>query len=70
MRFVYRGHAGLFARTVHPGESIDFAAGFPAVKAGKHMLHADLLDGQPIDLLDTNFAQYGSEPIGCGRLTA
>ena len=27
--FVYRGHAGLFARTVHPGESIDLVAGFP-----------------------------------------
>ena len=27
------------------------------------MLHADLLDAQPIDLLDTDFAQYGSEPL-------
>ena len=35
----------------------------PAGQGGKHMLHADLLDAQPIDLLDTNFAQYGSEPI-------
>ena len=57
------GTLGRLARTVHPGESIDLTAGFPPVKAGKHMLHADLLDAQSIDLLDTNFAQYGSEPI-------
>lgn len=59
----YRGHAGFCSRTVPPGESIDFAIGFPSMKAGKHTLHVDLLDGQPIDLLDTNFAQYGSEPL-------
>jgi protein tyrosine phosphatase (PTP) superfamily phosphohydrolase (DUF442 family) len=61
--FVHRGHAGHFARTVHPGESIDLTAGFPPIAAGKHMLHADLLDAQPIDLLDTDFSQYGSEPL-------
>jgi hypothetical protein len=61
--FVHRGHAGHFARIVHPGESIDLAAGFPPIAAGKHMLHADLLDAQPIDLLDTDFSQYGSEPL-------
>lgn len=62
--FAYRGHAGLFARTVEPGQAIDFAAGFPPVKnPGPHVLHADLLDAQPIDLLDTDFAQYGSEPL-------
>ena len=31
--------------------------------AGPYMLHADLLNAQPIDLLDTDFAQYGSEPL-------
>jgi hypothetical protein len=61
--FVHRGHAGLLERTVHPGESIDLTAGFPPVAAGKHMLHIDLLDAQPIDLLDTDFSQYGSEPL-------
>ncbi len=62
--FVYRGHAGLFTRTVQPGESIDLAAGFPPIKQpGPHVFHADLLDAQPIDLLDTDFAQYGSEPL-------
>ena len=43
--FVYRGHAGHFARVVHPGESIDLTAGFPPLPAGPYMLHADLLDG-------------------------
>jgi Tyrosine phosphatase family len=62
--FVFRGHAGLFARTVRPGESVELAAGFPPVaRPGPHMLHADLLDAQPIDLLDTDFAQYGSDPL-------
>jgi len=61
--FVYRGHAGHFARTIHPGEAIDLTAGFPAMPRGHYMLHADLLDTQAIDLLDTDFSQYGSEPL-------
>jgi len=65
--FVYRGQAGLLARTVNPGESIDLVCGFPPVPvAGPHILNADMLDAQPIDLLDTTFAQYGSEPIIAG----
>jgi len=61
--FVHRGHAGLLARTIHPGESIDLTAGFPPIPAGSHMLHLDLLDARSIDLLDTDFSQYGSEPL-------
>jgi hypothetical protein len=61
--FAYRGHAGFLVRTVHPGESIDLVAGFPPLAAGPYMLHADLLDAQSIDLLDTDFSQYGSEPL-------
>ena len=61
--FVYRGHAGHFARTVQPGEAVDLTAGFPPIAAGPYMLHADLLDAQSIDLLDTDFSQYGSEPL-------
>lgn len=60
---VYKGQAGLFARTVNPGESVDLVAGFPPLRPGRHMLNADLLDAQPIDLLDTAFGQYGSEPL-------
>jgi hypothetical protein len=66
-KFIYRGHAGFFTRTVYPGESIDLAAGFPPVEQpGPHVFHADLLDAQAIDLLDTDFAQYGSEPLIAG----
>jgi hypothetical protein len=66
---VYRGQAGLFSRCVNPGESVDLVAGFPPVTAGSYLLHADLIDAQPIDLLDTAFSQYGSEPLMLG-LTA
>jgi hypothetical protein len=62
--FLYRGHAGLFSRVVKPGESIDLQAGLPPVKKpGPHVFRADMLDAQPIDLLDTDFAQYGSDPL-------
>jgi protein tyrosine phosphatase (PTP) superfamily phosphohydrolase (DUF442 family) len=61
--FVFRGHAGFLARTVHPGESIELVAGFPPLAAGPYMLHTDMLDEQSIDLLDTDFSQYGSEPL-------
>jgi hypothetical protein len=68
--FLHRGHAGLFARVVQPGEAIDLAAGLPPVKKrGAHVFRADMLDAQPIDLLDTDFAQYGSDPLIVG-LTA
>lgn len=61
---IYRGHAGLLARTVPPGGAIDLRAGCPPVRRpGEYLLHADLLDAQPIDLLDTTFAQYGSDPL-------
>jgi hypothetical protein len=60
---LYRAHCGQFARTVNPGESIELACGLPPVPAGKYMLHADLLDAQPIDLLNADFVQFGSEPL-------
>jgi hypothetical protein len=61
---IYRGHAGHFAHRVAPGQSIELAAGFPPLaRPGSYMLHADLLDCQCIDLLDTEFAQYGSDPL-------
>lgn len=60
---VYTGHAGRLAATVKPGESIDLVAGFPPVGPGKYVVHADLLDAQPVDILDADFVQYGSEPL-------
>jgi protein tyrosine phosphatase (PTP) superfamily phosphohydrolase (DUF442 family) len=63
---VYRGRAGQFARTVRPGGAVELAAGFPPVAPGRYALHADLIDAEPIDLLDSAFSQYGSEPLVAG----
>ena len=60
---VHRGTCGQFARTVYPGESIDLVCGLPPRPAGAYILHADLLDAQPIELLNTDFVQYGSESL-------
>ncbi len=61
---VYRGQAGQFAKIVAPGEAIELTAGFPPIKTpGPHLLHLDLIDAQPINLLDSAFMQYGSEPL-------
>ncbi len=61
---LYTARAGLFEKTVKPGESIELVAGFPPVKEpGRYLIHADLLDTQPIDLHDSDFVQYGSEPL-------
>jgi protein tyrosine phosphatase (PTP) superfamily phosphohydrolase (DUF442 family) len=61
---IYRGQCGNVARIVLPGESIDFDAGFPPVAAPMQgMLWADMLDSQPIELLETDFVQYGSEGL-------
>ena len=60
---LYRGFSGQLARTVHPGEHIDLVCGLPPLARGAYALHADLVDAQPIELLSTDFAQYGSEPM-------
>jgi protein tyrosine phosphatase (PTP) superfamily phosphohydrolase (DUF442 family) len=60
---VHRATCGHLARTVCPGEHIDLACGFPPLAAGNYTFHADLLDAQPIELLNTDFVQYGSEPL-------
>jgi protein tyrosine phosphatase (PTP) superfamily phosphohydrolase (DUF442 family) len=64
---VYRGQAGQFTRTVAPGESVDFECGFPPLPAPMDgTLVADMLDAQSLDLLETDFVQYGSEPLLVG----
>jgi protein tyrosine phosphatase (PTP) superfamily phosphohydrolase (DUF442 family) len=63
-KYIYRGQGGQLARTVQPGESIDFVAGFPPIPAPMEgMLWADMLDAQPLDILETDFVQYGSEAL-------
>ncbi|HXD86593.1 MAG TPA: tyrosine-protein phosphatase [Urbifossiella sp.] len=61
---LYTARAGLFEKTVPAGETIDLTIGFPPIREpGHYLIHADLLDTQPIDLLDSDFVQYGSEPL-------
>jgi protein tyrosine phosphatase (PTP) superfamily phosphohydrolase (DUF442 family) len=61
---LYTTRAGHFERTVPPGETIDLVLGFPPVQEpGSYLIHADLLDSQAIDLLDSDFVQYGSDPL-------
>lgn len=60
---LYRAFSGQLARTVHPGEHIHLACGLPPLPRGAYVLHADLVDAQPIELLNTDFVQYGSEPL-------
>jgi protein tyrosine phosphatase (PTP) superfamily phosphohydrolase (DUF442 family) len=61
---LYQGRAGQLAATVPPGGSIDLTAGFPPVAVpGRYLIHTDLLDAQPIEVLSADFVQYGSEPL-------
>ncbi|MDY3558238.1 tyrosine-protein phosphatase [Gemmata sp. JC673] len=60
---MYRSYSGHFARVVPPGEAVEFACGVPPLPPGAYQFHADLIDGEPIELLDTAFVQYGSEPL-------
>lgn len=60
---IYREEVGRFARTVRPGESLDLVCGIPPLPAGSYLFIADLLDAEPIELLNTAFVQHGSEPL-------
>lgn len=60
---MYRAYSGHFERVVAPGEAVEFACGVPALPPGAYQFHADLIEGEPIELLDTAFVQYGSEPL-------
>ena len=59
----YNGRLGLRRMTLPPGGIIDFDAAFPSVPTpGYYPAGFDFRDAQTIDLLDSDFAQYGSEP--------
>lgn len=62
-RVLARASCGHLTRTVRPGERIDLACGLPPLAPGPYTLHADLVDAEPIELLNTSFVQYGSEPL-------
>jgi hypothetical protein len=66
-KLLYQGRAGQLAATVPPGGFIDLVCGFPPVgKPGQYLIHADLVDAQPIEILSADFVQYGSEPLVFG----
>lgn len=61
---LYTGQVGFWRGEVPPGASVRFVAGFPPVQqAGQYLAHFDLRDAQAIDLLDSDFCQYGSDPL-------
>lgn len=59
----FRAYCGHVVREVRPGEAIELTCGVPPLPPGHYQFHADLIDGEPIELLDTAFVQYGSEPL-------
>lgn len=63
---IRRAFCGQFARIVKPGDSVVLSCGFPPLAPGTYLLNADLLEAQPIELLNTEFVQYGSEPLLAG----
>lgn len=60
---VRRAYCGQFARLVRPGGSVVLACGLPPLPPGEYVLNADLLEAQPIELLNSEFVQFGSEPL-------
>lgn len=61
---IYRGRAAQVARTVHPGEAIELALGFPPIATPMEgLLWADMIDAQSLDVLETDFVQYGSQAL-------
>jgi hypothetical protein len=62
----YAGKAGLFRRTVAPGESVDLTMVIPALKEpGRYLLKAEMLDfrGAGVDVRSTSFVQFGADPL-------
>ena len=62
----YRGQAGLFTKTVHPGESIVLSLPVPPLKvAGNYTIVAELIDARQagVSIRTSSFVKFGSEPI-------
>jgi protein tyrosine phosphatase (PTP) superfamily phosphohydrolase (DUF442 family) len=63
---VYKGQAGLFRRTVRPGESLDLTLAVPPLRVpGRYVLKADLMDatGAAVPVRATTFYQFGNDPL-------
>ncbi|HEY2785933.1 MAG TPA: tyrosine-protein phosphatase [Fimbriiglobus sp.] len=65
----YAGKAGLFRRTVSPGESVDLDVVVPALKSpGTYLLKIEMFDyrGAGVDARAMAFVQFGAEPLLAG----
>lgn len=63
---LFKGQAGLFRKTVLPGESIELTATVPAIaKPGKYVLGAELHDarGAGVPIRAGSFVQYGDRAV-------
>ena len=60
---VARQQAGLFRRTVAPGESIDFALALPPLPAGRYGVTAELIDarGCGVSIRSSSFVKLGDD---------
>lgn len=62
----HTGKAGLYRRTVRPGDSVELSVVIPALKTpGSYLLKAEMLDyrGAAVDVRATSFVQFGSDPL-------
>jgi hypothetical protein len=60
------GRAGLFRRTVRPGDSVELTMVFPPLKVpGTYLIKAEMVDyrGAGVDVRSTSFVQFGSDPL-------
>jgi protein tyrosine phosphatase (PTP) superfamily phosphohydrolase (DUF442 family) len=62
---VYSGQAGLFRRTVPPGEAVELTLAVPPLPPGKYLLRADLMNATEagVPIRQTGFYQFGADPL-------
>ncbi len=63
---VHEGMAGLFRRSVKPGDAIELTLAVPPIAPpGTYILHADLMDGTSaaVPIRQTGFYQFGCDPL-------
>ena len=62
----YRGQAGLFRRTVPPGDAVELALAVPPLRVpGRYTLVAELIDarGCGVSIRSSSFVKFGADPI-------
>ena len=63
--WIYENKAGLFRRTVNPGESIDLQLALPAFGPGKYVLVAEFIDarGCSVPIRANSFVKCGDAGV-------